>query len=164
MAGIQLMGMRSIPSVVVIGVGALFFLLYLLPWQHLPSVPFPSPSSLQRNRVNTSMSLESSYPYSLERHRYLGGDIDPLLLSWGSEEPSNPSPQIPHGLVTYRAMVKSGVLFNATGSDVLVILHIQKTGGTSFEKHIVQDLVIEKPCVCWKKRKRCKCPRPSLGL
>lgn len=141
------MGVRF-PSVVVILVGGMFFLLYLLPWQSLPSVPFPSPSSFPRSRVvvNSNVSLMTlEYPLL---------DVDPL-----AESPPLQQYQ-PHGLVTYRAMVESGVTFNVTGSDVLVILHIQKTGGTSFEKHIVQDLVIDKPCVCWKKRKRCKCPRP----
>lgn len=65
--------------------------------------------------------------------------------------------------------------------DVMVFLHIQKTGGTSFGKHLVQDLdlkVIQKlldcpymnglinlyaykqrPCECQRKRKRCYCFR-----
>ncbi len=40
-----------------------------------------------------------------------------------------------------------------TGNDVMVFLHIQKTGGTTFGKHLVQDVDLEKPCQC-KKRKR----------
>jgi len=65
------------------------------------------------------------------------------------------------GLVPYRAIIHSGIKFNASKSDMLVLLHIQKTGGTAFEKHIVQDLDIEQPCICWKRKKRCKCPRPG---
>lgn len=41
--------------------------------------------------------------------------------------------------------------------DVLVFLHIQKTGGTTFGKHLVKNLDLEKPCLCKKKVKKCKC-------
>jgi hypothetical protein len=155
------MGFR-VPSAVVLGVGTLFFLLYLLPWQHLPSVPFPSPSTTYSQRTNrsssssmmsgggSSSSSSSSYFASLQAIE----ESPPVFVL-------PPSPD-PPGLVTYKAIREAGGggSFNASGSDVLVILHIQKTGGTSFEKHIVQDLVMDKPCVCWKRRKRCKCPRP----
>jgi len=139
------MGMIRVPSAVVIGVGTLFFLLYLLPWQHLPSVPFPSPSTSSLR----SSSNRSSLYYGTLQHQPDASAV--YILPVSADLP---------GLVTYRAIRDAGVLFNASGSDVLVILHIQKTGGTSFEKHIVQDLVMDKPCICWKKRKRCKCPRP----
>lgn len=61
--------------------------------------------------------------------------------------------------------------------DVMVFLHIQKTGGTSFGKHLVRDLdlkvcaresitstfknssVPQRPCECQRKRKRCYCFR-----
>lgn len=51
--------------------------------------------------------------------------------------------------------------FNIRGSDVIVFLHIQKTGGTSFGRHLVQDLDLEKPCDCRENRKRCRCTRPN---
>ena len=35
------------------------------------------------------------------------------------------------------------------------------TGGTTFGKHLVQDLDIENPCVCNEDRKKCKCVRPD---
>ncbi|CAG7787013.1 unnamed protein product [Allacma fusca] len=120
---------------------ALIFLLYLLPWHNLPSVqiPLPSPESL------------SHAPHSsVHSASHLSG-----RLTLGSEVTSVP------GLMSYREIRETNVGFNASGSDVLVILHIQKTGGTSFEKHIVQDLQIKQPCICWKRRKRCKCPRPG---
>lgn len=44
--------------------------------------------------------------------------------------------------------------------DVVVFLHIQKTGGTTFGKHLVEDLDIDPPCECIAKnsgRKRCDC-------
>lgn len=36
--------------------------------------------------------------------------------------------------------------FNVSGHDVMVFLHIQKTGGTSFGKNLVKNLVLERPC------------------
>jgi len=41
--------------------------------------------------------------------------------------------------------------------DVLVFLHMQKTGGTTFGRHLVKDLNITHPCVCYRRRKRCDC-------
>ncbi|KAK3096235.1 hypothetical protein FSP39_024815 [Pinctada imbricata] len=41
--------------------------------------------------------------------------------------------------------------------DVIVFLHIQKTGGTSFGKHLVNNLDLDTPCECIKGRKRCDC-------
>ena len=47
--------------------------------------------------------------------------------------------------------------FDIDGQDVLVFLHIQKTGGTTFGKHLVKNMDLEKPCICYKDRKRCDC-------
>ncbi|RWS21480.1 heparan-sulfate 6-O-sulfotransferase 2-like protein [Leptotrombidium deliense] len=47
------------------------------------------------------------------------------------------------------------------GNDVIVFLHIQKTGGTSFGRHLVKDLDLINPCECKKGHKRCKCLRPD---
>lgn len=41
--------------------------------------------------------------------------------------------------------------------DVLVFLHIQKTGGTTFGRHLVKNLDVGQPCVCAKKTKKCEC-------
>ena len=46
--------------------------------------------------------------------------------------------------------------FNVNGSDVMVFLHIQKTGGTAFGKHLVQDTALDQPCVCRKLEKKPK--------
>lgn len=51
--------------------------------------------------------------------------------------------------------------FDIKGSDVIVFLHIQKTGGTVFGKHLVRNLALERPCTCKKGRKKCKCTRPD---
>ncbi|GIY73002.1 heparan-sulfate 6-O-sulfotransferase 3-B [Caerostris darwini] len=50
--------------------------------------------------------------------------------------------------------------FDIKDSDVVVFLHIQKTGGTSFGRHLVKNLALEQPCSCKKGRKKCKCSRP----
>ncbi len=51
--------------------------------------------------------------------------------------------------------------FDITDRDVIVFLHIQKTGGTTFGRHLVRDLNLENPCNCPRKRKRCDCFRPN---
>jgi hypothetical protein len=72
-------------------------------------------------------------------------------------------------------------VFDIKGNDVIVFLHIQKTGqyfmtshqlnnnyinecvlgGTTFGRHLVRDLDLEKPCLCKRGRKKCKCVRPD---
>lgn len=51
--------------------------------------------------------------------------------------------------------------FDIKGNDVIVFLHIQKTGGTKFGKHLVKNLDIKSPCECIPKRKKCTCKRPN---
>lgn len=167
------MATLRVPSAVVIGVATVFFLFYLLPWQNLPNIQIPSPSPQGAQGGGggggvgvvsiISSSQQDSYPHHTpHQQQQLGRDRE-----WGSLRASDldllNTKSVPVGMVTYRAIRETGIAFNASGADVLVILHIQKTGGTSFEKHIVQDLDVEKPCICWKRRKRCKCPRPSLS-
>ncbi|KAG7225817.1 hypothetical protein INR49_014468 [Caranx melampygus] len=38
--------------------------------------------------------------------------------------------------------------FNIKGDDVIVFLHIQKTGGTTFGRHLVRNIQLERPCEC----------------
>ncbi|KYO39449.1 hypothetical protein Y1Q_0021098 [Alligator mississippiensis] len=47
------------------------------------------------------------------------------------------------------------------GRDVLVFLHIQKTGGTTFGRHLVRNMRLEQPCSCRAGQKKCSCPRPG---
>ncbi|UYV71352.1 HS6ST1 [Cordylochernes scorpioides] len=51
--------------------------------------------------------------------------------------------------------------FNIKGTDVIVFLHIQNTGGNVFARHMVEDLALERPCVCRRNRRHCKCYRPN---
>ncbi|CAL9707025.1 unnamed protein product [Knipowitschia caucasica] len=51
--------------------------------------------------------------------------------------------------------------FNIKGDDVIVFLHIQKTGGTTFGRHLVRNIQLERPCECHVGQKKCSCYRPG---
>ncbi|XP_076857425.1 heparan-sulfate 6-O-sulfotransferase 3-B [Brachyhypopomus gauderio] len=51
--------------------------------------------------------------------------------------------------------------FNIKGDDVIVFLHIQKTGGTTFGRHLVRNIRLEQPCDCKLGQKKCSCHRPG---
>lgn len=68
----------------------------------------------------------------------------------------NPSPS-----VSFDDILNEKFRFDMNGHDVMVFLHIQKTGGTSFGRHLVQDLDLQRPCTCQRKQKRCYCFRPN---
>lgn len=75
-------------------------------------------------------------------------------------------------------MLNDDFTFDMDSHDVMVFLHMQKTGqlflsyshfgitiiniigGTSFGKHLVHDLDLQRPCTCPLTRKRCYCFRP----
>lgn len=76
----------------------------------------------------------------------------------------------PENIVTYEEIMQDNFEFDIRGNDVMVFLHIQKTGGTTFGKHLVEDLDLERDCECHKGRKgrrkkkmRCDCFRPGKG-
>ncbi|NWH69820.1 H6S3B sulfotransferase, partial [Piaya cayana] len=53
------------------------------------------------------------------------------------------------------------VRFDMRGRDVIVFLHIQKTGGTTFGRHLVRNIRLEQPCACRAGQKKCACHRPG---
>lgn len=53
---------------------------------------------------------------------------------------------------------------NLEDEDVIVFLHIQKTGGSTFGRHLVKNLDIDKPCECVPGVKRCDCLTPKKTL
>ncbi|TRZ19857.1 hypothetical protein HGM15179_007248 [Zosterops borbonicus] len=53
------------------------------------------------------------------------------------------------------------VRFDMRGRDVIVFLHIQKTGGTTFGRHLVRNIHLEQPCYCRAGQKKCVCHRPG---
>ena len=59
-------------------------------------------------------------------------------------------------LINFTSIQQDGVEFKIDKDDVMVFLHIQKTGGTTFERHLVQDIDLEAPCTCRKKKRRKK--------
>lgn len=63
--------------------------------------------------------------------------------------------------VTFDDIVTGRKKFNFEDRDLMILLHIQKTGGTTFEKHLVQDLNINNQCSCSDEKRRCWCPRYS---
>jgi len=77
----------------------------------------------------------------------------------------------PANIISFNQLMHKNFEFNIRGLDVMVFLHIQKTGGTTFGKHLVQDLDLDRDCECrknWKKGRRhpklhCDCFRPGKG-
>lgn len=63
--------------------------------------------------------------------------------------------------LSYDDVLNENFQFDMNAHDVMVFLHIQKTGGTSFGRHLVRDLDLQRPCTCQRKRKRCYCFRPN---
>ncbi|XP_061546505.1 heparan-sulfate 6-O-sulfotransferase 3-B-like [Phycodurus eques] len=51
--------------------------------------------------------------------------------------------------------------FDIRGDDVMVFLHIQKTGGTTFGRHLVKNIQLEQPCECTPGQRKCTCHRPG---
>ncbi|CAN0385798.1 unnamed protein product [Lampetra fluviatilis] len=58
-------------------------------------------------------------------------------------------------------LLEPRVRLDLSGHDVVVFLHIQKTGGTTFGRHLVRDARLPVPCRCARAHKRCVCARPS---
>lgn len=74
-----------------------------------------------------------------------------------------PTPD-PHYVKKYYFPVRDlerTVDFEIKGEDVIVFLHIQKTGGTTFGRHLVQNVRLEVPCDCRPGQKKCTCYRPN---
>uniref|UniRef100_A0A8C5WR68 Heparan-sulfate 6-O-sulfotransferase n=1 Tax=Laticauda laticaudata TaxID=8630 RepID=A0A8C5WR68_LATLA len=74
-----------------------------------------------------------------------------------------PTPD-PHYVKKYYFPVRElerQLAFDMKGDDVIVFLHIQKTGGTTFGRHLVQNVRLEVPCDCRPGQKKCTCYRPN---
>ncbi|TFK06267.1 CD166 antigen [Platysternon megacephalum] len=74
-----------------------------------------------------------------------------------------PTPD-PHYVKKYYFPVRAlerALAFDMKGEDVIVFLHIQKTGGTTFGRHLVQNVRLEVPCDCRPGQKKCTCYRPN---
>lgn len=85
--------------------------------------------------------------------RYLGFDFDTYEKNHRSTHKSMVN--------FYQTHLKQTPKFNISGRDVAVFLHIQKTGGSAFGRHLIRDLRLPRPCQCdVRKRKKCPCLRP----
>ena len=54
--------------------------------------------------------------------------------------------------------------FNIEGDYVIVFLHMQKTGGTVFGKNLVKNIDLERPCLCYRDKKRCDCKNSKNNI
>ena len=55
----------------------------------------------------------------------------------------------PENMVSYQEILEDRFSFNISEKkDVMVFLHIQKTGGSTFGRHLVEDIDLDRPCYC----------------
>ena len=55
----------------------------------------------------------------------------------------------PENMVSYQEILEDSFSFNISDKkDVMVFLHIQKTGGSTFGRHLVEDIDLDRPCYC----------------
>ncbi|KAJ6635297.1 Heparan-sulfate 6-O-sulfotransferase 3-B, partial [Pseudolycoriella hygida] len=100
---------------------------------------------------------------ALTKREATNADISAALLQ--SHHQSEKNEKSSHSIVnsnvglSYEEVLNEDFQFDMDAHDVMVFLHIQKTGGTSFGKHLVRDLDLKRPCECQRKRKRCYCFR-----
>ncbi|XP_037075164.1 heparan-sulfate 6-O-sulfotransferase 3-B-like [Pollicipes pollicipes] len=83
--------------------------------------------------------------------------LAPLMLT---DRQGRPLPSAAASL-SFEEMLTDDFRFDLEDRDVIVFLHIQKTGGTEFGRHLVHDLQLKRPCVCHRRQKRCQCFRPG---
>lgn len=104
-----------------------------------------------------SLSPVKKYKYSYMRDGinqfHLQTDVVGKPLSGAVRTETGPS---------FEDVISRDFQFDIEDHDVIVFLHIQKTGGTTFGKHLVGDLDLARRCVCHRKvKKRCTCLRPG---
>ncbi|XP_077514948.1 heparan-sulfate 6-O-sulfotransferase 2-like [Amblyomma americanum] len=77
---------------------------------------------------------------------------------------SNDSPSNDTGIglhkSSYEAPSVRGEDFNIGGADVIVLVQIQNAGANFLERRLIEDLVLQRPCTCRRRRKICHCYRP----
>ncbi|CAL4060710.1 unnamed protein product, partial [Meganyctiphanes norvegica] len=94
--------------------------------------------------------------------KYIKGGINQFHIDTDKiGQPLNPSVVSAVG-PSFTDITHQDFQFDIRGHDVIVFLHIQKTGGTTFGRHLVKDLDLERGCECHRKsKKRCTCLRPG---
>ncbi|XP_015459983.3 heparan-sulfate 6-O-sulfotransferase 3-B [Astyanax mexicanus] len=100
------------------------------------------------------------------RSGHISGTLSPLLSEFSPgrdrRDPDENLPGIPPSRFNFTLEdLERRMDFNISGSDVIVFLHIQKTGGTTFGRHLVRNIHLERPCDCKAGQKKCTCHRPG---
>ncbi|XP_015282324.1 PREDICTED: heparan-sulfate 6-O-sulfotransferase 1 [Gekko japonicus] len=110
--------------------------------------------------------VAGSVCFMLILYQYVGPGLSlgaPSGRSYQDELDLFPTPD-PHYVKKYYFPVRElerQLAFDMKGDDVIVFLHIQKTGGTTFGRHLVQNVRLEVPCDCRPGQKKCTCYRPN---
>ncbi|XP_024071307.2 heparan-sulfate 6-O-sulfotransferase 2 [Terrapene carolina triunguis] len=86
--------------------------------------------------------------------------LSPALADPYRAEDETPARFVPRFNFSGRDLLRR-VDFNIKGDDLIVFLHIQKTGGTTFGRHLVRNIQLEQPCECKAGQKKCTCHRPG---
>lgn len=68
------------------------------------------------------------------------GNVSGESYTGGKPSSSQPNHIIANAGLSYEDVLNDDFQFDMDGHDVMVFLHIQKTGGTSFGRHLVRDL------------------------
>ena len=113
--------------------------------------------------VTGAQSEKSETERKLPAHISHGSSNDKLMRQLiqlnhrTSQHLVDPSSVSMDNLINYASIQQNDdVQFKIDQNDVMVFLHIQKTGGTTFERHLVRDIDLEAPCTCRKKKRRKK--------
>jgi len=110
--------------------------------------------------------VAASVCFMLILYQYVGPGLSlgaPSGRPYAEEPDLFPTPD-PHYVKKYYFPVRElerELAFDMKGEDVIVFLHIQKTGGTTFGRHLVQNVRLEVPCDCRPGQKKCTCYRPN---
>ncbi|KAM6178249.1 heparan-sulfate 6-O-sulfotransferase 3 [Rhynchocyon petersi] len=124
-------------------------------WERRPQLPPPPRGPPEGPGGAVALEDEDEEPGDLEEEEEDEEEPDP-------EAPENGS--LPRFLPRFNFTLKDltrFVDFNIKGRDVIVFLHIQKTGGTTFGRHLVKNIRLEQPCSCKAGQKKCTCHRPG---
>ncbi|KFO37833.1 Heparan-sulfate 6-O-sulfotransferase 3 [Fukomys damarensis] len=152
-------------------------------WLHVflaEGISTPAASSEPHRAADSSPGNSSGLGKALAHARYLEqgaagpededeepGDPEEEEEEEEEEEPDSEAPEngslprfVPRFNFTLKDLTRF-VDFNIKGRDVIVFLHIQKTGGTTFGRHLVKNIRLEQPCSCKAGQKKCTCHRPG---
>ncbi|XP_052506003.1 heparan-sulfate 6-O-sulfotransferase 3-like [Budorcas taxicolor] len=128
-------------------------------WERRPQLPPPPRGQPEGSRGAAAPEDEDEEP----------GDPEDEEAE-AEEEEEEPDPEAPENGSLPRFVPRFNftpkdltrfVDFNIKGRDVIVFLHIQKTGGTTFGRHLVKNIRLEQPCSCKAGQKKCTCHRPG---